>query len=194
MKSASPFARLLCACAAACLAAACSDSSKPSTSPGDAPATQEATPPAPGDAPSSSPVIAGPPAPDAPQPAVDRGTEAGPTSNDPKDYPGLKIETLVAGDGEVVTPGKKVKVKYIGTLLNGREFDSSWKRGPDPIEFALDGVVPGFRVGLLQMKVGERRRLTIPGQYAYKEAGSPGAGIGPNETLIFDVELVDVVD
>jgi hypothetical protein len=120
---------------------------------------------------------------------------AGPTSNDPKDYPGLKIESLKAGDGKELVAGKKAKVRYIGTLTNGKEFDSSWKRsGTEPAEFALDGVVPGFRVGLLGMKVGEQRRVTIPGEFGYKEAGSPGAGIGPNETLIFDVELVDVVD
>lgn len=119
---------------------------------------------------------------------------AGPTSNDPKDYPGLKIESVKAGEGKELVMGKKAKVRYIGTLVNGKEFDSSWKRGTDPIEFPLDGVVPGFRVGLLGMKVGEQRRLTIPGEFAYKEAGSPGAGIGPNETLFFDVELVDVVD
>ena len=121
-------------------------------------------------------------------------TPPAPTSNDPKDYPGLKIESLKAGDGKELVAGKKAKVRYIGTLVNGKEFDSSWKRGMEPLEFALDGVVTGFRVGLLGMKVGEQRRITIPGEFGYKEAGSPGAGIGPNETLFFDVELVDVVD
>ena len=117
-----------------------------------------------------------------------------PTSNDPKDYPGLKIESIKVGDGKELVVGKKAKVRYIGTLLNGKEFDSSWKRGTEPMDFELDRVVPGFRVGLLGMKVGEQRRITIPGQFGYQEAGSPGAGIGPNETLCFDVELVDVVD
>lgn len=132
-------------------------------------------------------------------PAIDTGdipaqTPPTPTSNDPKDYPGLKIESLKPGDGKELVMGKKAKVRYIGTLVNGKEFDSSWKRGMEPLEFALDGVVTGFRVGLLGMKVGEQRRITIPGEFGYKEAGSPGAGIGPNETLFFDVELVDVVD
>lgn len=154
--------------------------------------SSDAPPPAPPADPGSTPAAATPVTP--PQPAVDTGNPTGPTSNDPKDYPGLKVETLQAGEGKELVPGKKAKVHYIGTLLNGKEFDSSWKRGTEPAVFALDGVVAGFRVGLLGMKAGERRRLTIPGEFAYGAAGSPGAGIGPNETLIFDVELVDVVD
>lgn len=131
-----------------------------------------------------------------PAPVVDRMPEPQmPTSNDLKDYPGLKVETLKIGDGQELVVGKKAKVHYIGTLLNGKEFDSTWgKPGAAPQEFDLAGVVPGFRMGLLGMKVGERRRVTIPSEFGYKEAGSPGGGIGPNETLIFDIELVGVID
>ncbi|MEZ5964875.1 MAG: FKBP-type peptidyl-prolyl cis-trans isomerase [Planctomycetota bacterium] len=115
-------------------------------------------------------------------------------SEDPNDHPGFKVETLAAGEGAEVVAGKVVKVRYVGTLPNGKEFDSSWTRGVEPAEFPLEGVVPGFRMGLLGMKVGEHRRITIPGELGYGAAGNPRAGIGPNANLYFDVELVEVVD
>ncbi|HLU38140.1 MAG TPA: FKBP-type peptidyl-prolyl cis-trans isomerase [Planctomycetota bacterium] len=181
-----PLRALVLICAA--LAAACG---------GEQPAPQSPSSPTPPPAEAPTPTPPPAPTPSTDAAAVDQGgppvDESG-ASNDPKDYPGLKIETLRPGDGEELVVGKKARIHYIGTLLNGRQFDSTWQRGTEPAEFSLDGVVPGFRVGLLGMKVGERRRLTIPGEFAYKEAGSPGAGIGPNETLVFDVELVDVVD
>lgn len=127
-------------------------------------------------------------------PAAPAQPPPAPVSEDPKDHPGFKVETLAPGEGEELTAGKSAKLHYIGTLQNGKEFDSSWKRGVEPAEFSLDGVVPGFRMGLLGMKVGEHRRVTIPGKLGYGASGNQGAGIGPNATLIFDVELVDVVD
>ncbi len=117
-----------------------------------------------------------------------------PTSDDPKDYKGLVITTLrEAPEGKVLEPGMKARVHYTGTKRNGVEFDSSWRRGTEPTEFALEGFVKGFRVGLLGMRVGERRRITIPGEFAYGPGGNAGAGLGPNETIIFDVELAGVV-
>lgn len=185
---ASPRSLLLAVC---CLAlAACSGKPEPSTPAKPEPSatvkpTSEAAPA------SANPVVP-------PVTSTDADAAAMPpaprVSEDPKDHPGFKVETLEPGTGKEVVVGKKVKVRYAGTLLNGREFDSSWQRGVEPAEFPLDGVVPGFRMGLLGMKVGEHRRITIPGELGYGVAGSPVGRIGSNETLIFDVELVDVVD
>lgn len=128
--------------------------------------------------------------PDVPPPSVPPTVA---TSEDPKDYPKFKVETLrAAADGAVLGAGMTAKLHYTGTTRNGREFDSSWRRGTEPTQFDLNGVVKGFRMGLLGMHVGERRRITMPGELAYGPAGSAGAGIGPNETLIFDVELVAI--
>lgn len=99
---------------------------------------------------------------------------------------------LVTGTGEVVKAGAKVKAKYLGVGFTTRkEFDSSWKRGPDPIEFELAGVIKGWTDGVPGMKVGGRRLLIIPGPLAYGEApGSPD--ILPNETLIFVIDMVSI--
>lgn len=165
--------------AASCALTACSGEAKKDPAP-----TNPPTDPAPADAQTQTSAS------DAAkqQPVVDT------SSDDPKDYPKLRIEVGKPGEGKELVKGKQAKLYYTGTLLNGKEFDSSFRRGADPAVFNLDGVVKGFRVGLLGMKVGERRRLTIPGEIGYGQAGNPGAGIGPNETLIFDVELVDVID
>lgn len=128
--------------------------------------------------------------PDVPPPSIPPTVA---TSEDPKDYPKFKVQTLrEAAEGAVLETGMTAKLHYTGTTRNGREFDSSWRRGTEPAQFDLTGVVKGFRMGLLGMHVGERRRITIPGELAYGPAGSAGAGIGPNETLIFDVELLGV--
>jgi peptidylprolyl isomerase len=105
----------------------------------------------------------------------------------------LLIEDLVEGDGPEAAAGMQVTVDYAGiNWSNGREFDASWNRN-DTFAFGLGGgqVIPGWDQGVQGMKVGGRRRLTIPPQMAY---GSQGAGgvIGPNETLIFVVDLRDV--
>lgn len=128
--------------------------------------------------------------PDVPPPSIPPTVA---TSEDPKDYPKFKVQTLrEAAEGAVLETGMSAKLHYTGTTRNGREFDSSWRRGTEPAQFDLNGVVKGFRMGLLGMRVGERRRITIPGELGYGPAGSAGAGIGPNETLIFDVELLGV--
>lgn len=100
-----------------------------------------------------------------------------------------QVITKAEGDGASPTAANTVKVHYAGTLVNGTEFDSSYARG-EPIEFPLGGVIPGWTEGLQLMNVGDKYRLFIPPALAY---GAGGAGpIGPNEALIFEVELLDV--
>ncbi len=105
----------------------------------------------------------------------------------------LVIEDLVEGDGQEATAGMQVSVDYMGiNWSNGREFDASWNRG-DTFSFGLGAgmVIPGWDQGVQGMKVGGRRRLTIPPQMAYGSSGAGGV-IGPNETLIFVVDLRNV--
>jgi len=105
---------------------------------------------------------------------------------------GIQYTVLTAGAGD--KPGKTdtIKVHYVGTLLNGTEFDSSRRRG-DPAQFRLNQVIPGWQAALAQMPVGSRWVVWIPAGQAYGLQGS-GAKIGPNETLRFDIELLDIVD
>ena len=103
----------------------------------------------------------------------------------------LVIEDITVGDGAVAEPGKTVAVHYVGvTFDGGEEFDASYGRGA-PLEFplGLGMVIAGWEQGIEGMKVGGRRRLTIPPHLAYGERGAGGV-IGPNETLIFVCDLV----
>jgi len=104
----------------------------------------------------------------------------------------LKIEVQEEGAGEEAKNGDLVFVHYTGYLENGQVFDSSIGRG-EPISFVLGTgqVIQGWDQGILGMKKGEKRKLTIPPQLAYGEAGAGGV-IPPNATLIFEVEMVDV--
>ena len=105
----------------------------------------------------------------------------------------LVIEDLVVGDGQEATVGMQVTVDYAGiSWSNGREFDASWNRN-DTFSFGLGAgmVIPGWDQGVQGMKVGGRRRLTIPPQMAYGSSGAGGV-IGPNETLIFVFDLRSV--
>jgi len=104
---------------------------------------------------------------------------------------GLQYEVLTPGDGDKPKATDTVKVHYAGTLLDGTEFDSSYKRG-EPIEFALNRVIPGWTEGVQLMPEGSKYKFFIPGKLAYGERGA-GADIGPNATLIFEVELIDIV-
>lgn len=103
---------------------------------------------------------------------------------------GLLVRDLEAGTGAEVTPGDTVTVHYVGVACStGRVFDSSYQRGR-PATFPLSGVIPGWREGLVGMKVGGTRLLGVPPDAAYGSAGSPPA-IGPDETLWFVVRLVE---
>ena len=105
---------------------------------------------------------------------------------------GLKYEDLVLGEGELAVAGKRVSVHYTGWLLNGDKFDSSVDRG-QPFEFSIGKgmVIRGWDEGVAGMKVGGKRRLTIPPQLGYGARGAGGV-IPPNATLVFDVELLDL--
>ena len=103
---------------------------------------------------------------------------------------GLQYEVLVSGDGAAPGPQDMVTTHYVGTFIDGRVFDSSHERGR-PAAFPVDGVISGWTEGLQLMKVGAKWKFYIPPDLAYGELGT-GSGIGPNETLIFEVELLDV--
>lgn len=102
---------------------------------------------------------------------------------------GLVFKIENHGQGEKPNANSTVAVKYTGRHLNGESFDAS---GDTPATFNLNGVVPGFREGLMQIAKGGKATLYIPGNLAYGPEGMPQAGIGPNEMLVFDVELVDI--
>ena len=129
-------------------------------------------------------------APDAGNPAA--GAPAAQTAPTGKEGGDLKIEEVKAGTGAEATPGKIVTVHYTGTLTDGKKFDSSLDRG-QPFEFTLGAgqVIQGWDKGVAGMKVGGKRKLTIPPQLGYGERGAGGV-IPPNATLIFDVELLGV--
>ncbi|MGN6506381.1 MAG: FKBP-type peptidyl-prolyl cis-trans isomerase [Tepidisphaeraceae bacterium] len=103
---------------------------------------------------------------------------------------GLQIETLKEGTGPSPKATDTVKVHYTGKLIDGTVFDSSVERG-QPIEFPLNGVIPGWTEGLQLMKVGGKARLVIPPELGYGANGAPPS-IPPNATLVFDVELLGI--
>ncbi|OGM16063.1 peptidylprolyl isomerase [Candidatus Woesebacteria bacterium RBG_19FT_COMBO_42_9] len=104
----------------------------------------------------------------------------------------LKIEDLTVGTGDEAVAGKKVTVNYAGTLEDGTKFDSSYDRGA-PFSFNLGAgeVIQGWDNGVAGMKVGGKRKLTIPSFLGYGERGA-GDAIPPNSTLIFEIELLKV--
>lgn len=104
----------------------------------------------------------------------------------------LKTEDIVVGTGTEATAGKKVTVNYLGTLTDGKKFDSSYDRGV-PFSFNLGSgeVIKGWDMGVVGMKVGGKRKLTIPASLGYGAQGAGGV-IPPNATLIFEVELLNV--
>ena len=117
------------------------------------------------------------------KPTVPKGSGSAPAA--------LKAETLIPGSGDAIKNGQQATVQYVGVLFkNGKEFDTSWGKGKQPFAFTLGSgqVISGWDQGVLGMKVGERRRLTIPAALAYGAQGSPPK-IGPNEPLIFDIDL-----
>jgi FKBP-type peptidyl-prolyl cis-trans isomerase FklB len=104
---------------------------------------------------------------------------------------GLQYEILTAGEGEKPTAASTVKTHYHGTLIDGTVFDSSYERG-QPAEFPISGVIAGWTEALQLMPVGSKWRLAIPYELAYGEQGAGGA-IGPFQTLVFDVELLEIL-
>jgi peptidylprolyl isomerase len=115
------------------------------------------------------------------KPFVDR-----PEGDDPTE---LRVDDLVAGEGDEAVAGKRVSVHYVGVSFHtGEEFDASWNRG-QPFEFELGRgrVIQGWDQGVAGMRVGGRRQLTIPAALAYGERGAGGGVIKPNEPLVFVV-------
>jgi peptidylprolyl isomerase len=113
-------------------------------------------------------------------------------SDQPPSYQ-LEIEDIVEGDGEEAVPGRTVEVHYVGvSWKTGRQFDASWDRG-STFKFGLGKgqVIKGWDEGVAGMRVGGRRRITIPPMLAYGKRGAGGV-IGPDETLVFVVDLIGV--
>jgi peptidylprolyl isomerase len=170
--------------ALALVLAACGDDEEPASA--AAPETAAETAPAPVET--------------TPQPAGDdaeisTNTKEKPAIPQPSGEPptDLQSEDVVKGKGATAKANDNVTVQYVGvSYSNGQEFDASWDRG-EPFEFTLGvgQVIPGWDEGVEGMKEGGRRKLTIPADKAYGPQGSPPA-IGPNETLVFVIDLVKV--
>ena len=105
--------------------------------------------------------------------------------------PAIVYKSVREGTGASPTATDAVRVHYRGTLMDGTEFDSSYKRG-EPIEFPLNGVIKGWTEGVQLMKEGAKYQFFIPSKLAYGERGTPGGPIPGNATLIFEVELLKV--
>jgi FKBP-type peptidyl-prolyl cis-trans isomerase len=105
---------------------------------------------------------------------------------------GLFYRVLKQGDGPSPKATDVVRTHYRGRLIDGSEFDSSYKRN-EPAQFPVDGVIPGWTEALQMMKVGDRWQMVIPPELAYGADGSPPV-IGPDAVLIFDIELLGIVD
>lgn len=104
---------------------------------------------------------------------------------------GLQYQVMRQGNGATPKANDRVKVHYVGNLIDGTKFDSSYDR-ETPAEFPLSGVIPGWTEGLQLMPVGSKYKLFIPGELAYGENGS--GPIPPNSTLIFEVELLEILN
>jgi FKBP-type peptidyl-prolyl cis-trans isomerase len=116
----------------------------------------------------------------------------GDSSTSPTTGGTLVVEDLVVGTGATAVNGDTVTVHYIGTLTNGTKFDSSYDRGTPlgPFRLGTGQVIPGFEQGIVGMRIGGKRRVTIPPSLGY---GNQAVGsIPPNSTLVFEVELVTI--
>lgn len=109
------------------------------------------------------------------------------------DIQGMKVEILKQGTGEGARAGDNIVVNYVGTLLDGTKFDSSLNPGRTPFPYTLgkNQVIQGWELGLLGMKVGEKRKLTIPPELAYGPDGRPPV-IPQNATLIFEIDMLSI--
>jgi FKBP-type peptidyl-prolyl cis-trans isomerase FklB len=125
------------------------------------------------------------------QAAADKFLEENATKEGVKKLPsGVQYKVLKEGSGPKPTAADRVSVHYKGRLINGTEFDSSYKRGPEPTTFGVSGVIRGWTEALTNMNVGSKWELYIPPNLAYGERGSQN--IEPNSLLIFEVELVEI--
>jgi FKBP-type peptidyl-prolyl cis-trans isomerase len=106
------------------------------------------------------------------------------------DSTGVQYKVLQEGTGPMPKETDVVKVNYKGSLIDGTEFDSSYKR-KEPLEIPLNGVIRGWSIGLQKVKVGSKCMIWIPAQLGYGERG--GGPIGPNQVLIFEIELLEIV-
>ncbi|RTE85710.1 MULTISPECIES: FKBP-type peptidyl-prolyl cis-trans isomerase [Gammaproteobacteria] len=106
---------------------------------------------------------------------------------------GLQYEVITEGSGAQPGPEDVVRVHYAGTLIDGTEFDSSYSRG-EPLEFPLNRVIPGWSEGVQLMSEGAKYRFVIPSDLAYGSDARPGSPIPANSTLVFEVELLEVVE
>lgn len=106
---------------------------------------------------------------------------------------GLQYQVITAGDGPRPSVDDAVRVHYKGTLLDGSTFDSSYERN-EPVVFPLAQVVPGWQEGIALMPVGSKYKFWIPAALGYGEKGTPGGPIGPNQVLVFEVELLEIVE
>ena len=106
---------------------------------------------------------------------------------------GLQYQVVSEGKGPKPGAGDAVKVKYKGTLLDGKEFDSTEAHGGEPAVLPLDRVIPGWSEGIRLMPVGSKYKFWIPSNLGYGEQVPPGAPFPPNATLVFEVELLDIV-
>ena len=106
---------------------------------------------------------------------------------------GMKVEILKQGTGDGTKVGDNIVVNYTGTLLDGTKFDSSLNPGRTPFPYTLgqNQVIQGWELGLLGMKVGEKRKLTIPPELAYGPSGRPPV-IPPSATLIFEIDMLSI--
>ncbi len=119
---------------------------------------------------------------------ADNGARAGVQTLEP----GLQYEVLTQGDGATPKASDQVTVHYRGTLLDGTEFDSSYARG-EPVTFPLNRVIPGWTKALTQMQVGSKWKLFIAPELGYGDSPPPGSAIPPGATLVFEVELLEIV-
>jgi len=103
---------------------------------------------------------------------------------------GLQYQVITAADGPEPTAFDTVSVHYRGTLIDGTEFDSSYSRG-EPSTFPLDKVIPGWTEGVQLMNLGSKFKFVVPSHLGYGERGA-GQSIGPHETLVFEVELIEI--